>query len=132
MIPLALIGCGLLFLLEAALGLFQPSVYEAVAAASRGRTPPRLRLIGGGMFLWGLLCLSVGVPPREAAQWFLIAAGAAMAFKGTLMMGFPGALKDNPSRIVADPFRWRMKCGLRAAIGLAILLWGLVLGWPWE
>jgi uncharacterized protein YjeT (DUF2065 family) len=126
-----LIGCGFLFLLEAALGMFWPSIYRLIGTASRlGKASPQLRLIGGGLFLCGVVCLAVGIPPKEPAQWFLLAAGAALVFKGTLLMGFPRALKDNPAAISADPLQWKVKCGLRAAIGFALVCWGVILLWP--
>ena len=125
---LALVGCGLLLLMEAAIGQFWPGVYRLVAAPSQGRSA--LRLIGGSLFLCGVVCLAVALPPREGAQWFLVAAGGAMVVKGTLLMAFLGALKDNPTSIKADPFRWKVKCGLRAAIGVALVLWAMVREWP--
>jgi hypothetical protein len=86
--------------------------------------------MGGGLFLAGMVCLVVAIPPAEPAQWFLIAAGAALVFKGTRMMAFPGALKDNPTTISAKPLLWKVKCGLRASIGLALVFWGVILKWP--
>ena len=128
--PTALIGCGFLFLLEASIGLFWPEVYQLVVAAPGSRPPLRLRLVGGGLLLCGIAFLAVGIPPSEPARWVLVVAGAAMIFKGTVMLVFPGSLKDNPTTISANPSRWKVKCGMRLTIGLALVIWGIVRGWP--
>ncbi|MGC4096407.1 MAG: hypothetical protein QM706_04765 [Nitrospira sp.] len=121
-----LIGCGLLFILESTVGWFYPDVYHLITEVSEGKPSLRLKLVGGTLLLWGLLCLVSAIPPRVTIEWFLVVIGAAMVFKGVRMVVFPMTLRDNPSSISTNMYCWQLKCGLRAAIGLMLVLWGTV------
>ncbi len=81
-------------------------------------------LIGGGLALWGVVCLVLSVPPTRLAHWVLIAVGAACVYKGLLMSFRPDLLRDTSDHIDQNPRRWRLQCGLRMVIGAAFVVWG--------
>ena len=108
------------------MGLFIPGVYRSLEPTSRRKKPLRLPLIGGGLALWGVVCLVfvLSIPPTRLAHWVLIAVGAACVYKGLLMAFRPDLLRDTSDHIDKNPRRWRLQCGLRMVIGAAFVVWG--------
>lgn len=120
-------GCGVLFLIEAWIGFFRPNTYEFLEPASRAERPFRLPLIGSILFTWGVICIGSSVPPDQTVDWILVILGAPLIYKGVLIAFFPEKLKENPDHIRATPKEWKAKCGLRFVIGSVLFVWGMIL-----
>lgn len=127
MLAAALLGSGMLFLIEAGMGLFKPQAYSIVERSSRQKAPWRLRAIGALMFVWGLLCLIAGISLTGISDWIAVILGLAFLAKGSLLIFSPSSLHDTPQTIVTDRARWRAKCIRRSAIGVLLMSWGVVL-----
>ena len=127
MLAMALLGSGMLFLIEAGMGLFKPQAYSIVERSSREKTPWRLRAIGALMFVWGLFCLIAGISMTGLSDWIAVILSLAFLAKGSLLMFSPASLHDTPQTIALDRAGWRTKCVRRSAIGVLLISWGVVL-----
>ncbi len=126
MTSLLLIVGGVLFLLEATMGLFTPRVYEFLEPASRARRPYLLPLIGAALASCGVVLLVLNIPPARAAHWVLAVLGAACVAKGLVMAFRPSLLRDTPRHVRENPRRWRLQCAWRAAAGAVLVTWGAI------
>ena len=121
------ITSGALFLFEASMGLFYPTIYQLVDPRVRVERPAVLPMVGSLLGLWGVACLVSSIPPTRFADWFLVAVGIACVQKASRMIVWPDSLHDTPDYIRKHPTAWRVRCVIRGLIGVVVVTWGTMM-----
>ncbi len=124
---LVLAGTGLLFMVEPAIALVSATTYRAINNARRQNRISILWPAGLVVLTWGLVCLSVSIPPRHVAQWCLLLLALPCVAKGLATLLFSAHLAKLSEKVHAQHRvrRFRYVGGLM--FGGALVGWGLFL-----
>ena len=120
-------GTGLLFMVEPVISLTSAATFQAINRARRQNRIAVLWPAGLVMLAWGMLCLTVSIPPRHAAQWFLLLIALPCVCKGLATLLFSTHLAKLSEDIEATDRVRRFKCGIGLTIGAVLIAWGLYL-----
>ena len=124
---LVLAGTGLLFMVEPAIALVSAATYRSINEARRQNRISILWPAALIVLTWGVVCLSVSIPPRHAAQWCLLLIALPCVAKGLATLLFSNHLAKLSENAHAKHRVRRFKCIGGLMFGAALVGWGLFL-----
>lgn len=122
----AVLVFGLLFLLDAGIGLAKSGGYRALLRSLRDHGP-LLRTLAAVMVAWGGVALAAACPPATGAEWVVAVLGGAFVAKGMTLFFADRVWQPIASGLAARPALWTARCAARGTLGLALAGWGVAL-----